>query len=422
MAVASFQIRQSDFTTLLLFLLPGFLLCFYLSKKTLTSQEILGAGIVVRLFFLFHLPILSDDFYRFLWDGLVVLEGFNPYQYTPAQFVEMLSNNSEFLRLYPYLNSPDYYSVYPPLSQLIFSFTTWLSGQNPYLFQLILGMLFLFADILLLYFLRILLKIFHISLSWLTLYFLNPYVVIEFCGNLHFDLFLGLAIVLGLVLLHRKKYSLALLIMAAATAIKPQFVLLVPFLLLALPTKKCALKIGLFYSLICLLVYSPLLLYSGTLGFDDSLDLYFRKFEFNASLYLLFRWVGYQLIGYNTISYVGPLMALMAFTVVLYLWFRAWALKTVELNTRKLLHLAVMAFSIYLLLSTTVHPWYLFPLLVLGILTEKRWVVLWSFTIMWSYAFYDPWLHGYHNGIGLVAYTLPFLLFTMEYNKSSRVK
>lgn len=417
MAIASFEIRQSDFDSLLLFLLTGLSLSIYFSKTQLTFRQLIGVGVIARLFFILHLPSLSDDFYRFLWDGLVCLEGYNPYQYTPSQFMDLIGNNPKYLDILTSLNSPDYYSVYPPLSQAIFTITAWLSGPYPFIFQLILGTIFLLADVLLLICLRFLLQILQLTPSWLPLYFLNPFVVIEFCGNLHFDLFLGLGIVLGLVFLFKNRYFLSTAVIIGATGIKPQFILIAPFLLLLGPTKKKTVHMGLIYVIGFSLIYLPLILSSGQLGFDDSLDLYFRKFEFNGSLYLLFRWIGFKITGFNAIGLVGPLMAAVASVLIFFLVYRAWNTPHAKDNHRTILKLAAWTFTIYLLFATTVHPWYLLPLLLIGIIIEAKWIVLWSFTIMWSYSFYDPEFHNYHEIIGLSSYVIPLLVFVLEWHK-----
>jgi hypothetical protein len=43
-----------------------------------------GVAILMRLVLLPLTPELSDDIYRYLWDGQVQLAGINPYRYAPA--------------------------------------------------------------------------------------------------------------------------------------------------------------------------------------------------------------------------------------------------------------------------------------------------------------------------------------------------
>ena len=44
--------------------------------------------------------------------------------------------------------------------------------------------------------------------------------------------------------------------------------------------------------------------------------------------------------------------------------------------------------SIYFFISTTVHPWYIINLIILGILSGYLYPVLWSMTVFWSYSAY----------------------------------
>ncbi|MFT5673774.1 MAG: alpha-1,6-mannosyltransferase, partial [Polaribacter sp.] len=49
--------------------------CFYLlmKSKTITFSNLVGISILFRLIFLFATPNLSQDFYRFIWDGRMIL-------------------------------------------------------------------------------------------------------------------------------------------------------------------------------------------------------------------------------------------------------------------------------------------------------------------------------------------------------------
>ena len=87
-------------------------------------------------------------------------------------------------------------------------------------------------------------------------------------------------------------------------------------------------KKNLLYFLLCFLILLGLIfpLLNGVFvqNFGDSIGLYFQKFEFNASVYYLLRWVGYQTKGYNLIATIGPRLALGTFTgiILLFLWER----------------------------------------------------------------------------------------------------
>lgn len=48
----------------------------------------------------------------------------------------------------------------------------------------------------------------------------------------------------------------------------------------------------------------------------------------------------------------------------------------------------LIAFTVYLLLSTTVHPWYIASILLLSIFTNYKYPLFWSFIIIISYLAY----------------------------------
>jgi hypothetical protein len=80
-----------------------------------------------RLSVLFAPPFLSDDIYRYVWDGRVQAAGINPYRHIPA------ADALGFLRdadVYPNINRRDYApTIYPPLAQMIFFLATRVSEQ-----------------------------------------------------------------------------------------------------------------------------------------------------------------------------------------------------------------------------------------------------------------------------------------------------
>ncbi|HET9235464.1 MAG TPA: hypothetical protein VFP10_15130, partial [Candidatus Eisenbacteria bacterium] len=62
-------------------------------------------------------PALSDDVYRYIWDGRVLLDGINPYRY-PPQAAELASLRDA---LWTQINHPELETIYPPLLMLLFA-------------------------------------------------------------------------------------------------------------------------------------------------------------------------------------------------------------------------------------------------------------------------------------------------------------
>ncbi len=79
---------------------------------------ILLIAATVRFLFLFRAPELSDDIYRYLFDGLMFLDGHNPYAAPPA---EMLTDNRAMALLISRINHAELFTIYPPAAQFVFA-------------------------------------------------------------------------------------------------------------------------------------------------------------------------------------------------------------------------------------------------------------------------------------------------------------
>ena len=81
-----------------------------------TLRTIWLVAIASRVALLPLAPGLTDDFYRYLWDGHVQLSGLNPYLFAPgAAEVEGLRTVWHSL-----INNPTVPTIYPPLAQIAF--------------------------------------------------------------------------------------------------------------------------------------------------------------------------------------------------------------------------------------------------------------------------------------------------------------
>ncbi|RMD58257.1 MAG: hypothetical protein D6828_02900, partial [Nitrospirae bacterium] len=89
---------------------------------------ILG-GLLMRKSMFFSTPMLEDDYYRYLWDGGVVVSGRNPYLYAPEEIrigigvedgIKQIYRSSP-LEVRERINHPYLRTIYPPVSQLVFA-------------------------------------------------------------------------------------------------------------------------------------------------------------------------------------------------------------------------------------------------------------------------------------------------------------
>ncbi len=386
-----FGVAQSDFWRIMLGVVPFFLLyagvLVYFQDKVPLSWWI-GLGLLLRVIMWWSFPLLSDDVYRFVWDGRLMLNGINPYANLPAWYLEPAHEMPGLdAELFGQLNSPQYFTVYPPLAQGTFALSTWLFPQSLAGSVWVMKAILLAAEVGSLVVMRKILAKWELDPGRVLIYWLNPLIIVEIMGNLHYEGLMIFFLLLAVWWLLRAQPARAAVAMALATATKLMPLLFLPLLIRRLKGKGRVYFFGLFV-LAGLLLF--LVLASGPLwqNFRESLDLYFRKFEFNASVYYLVRWLGYQQFGYNMIARVGPVLA--AFTA-LFVFGYAVVEKRPQWNS--LPGAMLFASCIFLFLATTIHPWYLATPLALCLFTPYRFPVLWSGLVFLTYVnySYDPW-------------------------------
>ncbi len=387
------------------------LLVFSLSGEKTTWFFIFIAGLLLRFSLFLAIPQWSDDYARFLWDGELIRIHENPYSEKPAEFLENHPQEATELlnQLFPLLNSPEYFSVYPPLNQGIF----WLSakaangtianGIISLRLLLILGEITVFMLFLKLF------KAFQKPQKLLWLYWLNPLVILEITGNLHFEglvLFLLLASVLAI----GKKYESAgggLWGLAVGIKLLP-FMLIPAFISYSKTRGNKQFWIGAFMAI--LFSFGWLWIDSSLSNFSQSLSLYQGKFEFNASIYYLLREVGFWIQGYNTITTLTKILS--ATTLILILFF-SWKKKPQTLQ--ELVDLMVLIYLTYLILQPVVHPWYLIPAFGLSLLTKRNAFLVWTFAVIFSYEAYGNEGFIENHLFLLIEYTFVFAAIYMDY-------
>jgi len=380
-------------------------------------------AIIFRLIFLFALPELSQDYFRFIWDGQLISAGINPYQFIPAEIsYDVNFPNTEVLLQGMGSLSAGHYSNYPPVNQLLFSVSSFLANSSQLLNVMFLRSLIIVADLGTLFFGARLLSNLGLSRDRIFLYILNPFIIIEMTGNLHFESVMVFFLVWSLYLLQQKRWIASAIVLGLSISVKLLPLLFLPlFLGFFLKNSKLSfLKLLGFYSLIILtLVISFVPFYSEEVmaNFMASVGLWFGNFEFNASVYYLVRWIGFQVKGYNIIETAGKILPVVTFIVVLLLTFlrKNWTMQS-------LIKSMLFGISVYLLFSTTVHPWYLAIPLFLSVFTRFRFMLIWTLVVILSYSAYSN--AQYDENFWLVALeylvVIGYFLYELFLQKSSK--
>jgi hypothetical protein len=411
----AYQLVRTDFVKL--FMLFGAL--FYLTYKIIQFEKwnfkfLLIIGILFRLVFLMAEPNLSQDFYRFLWDGELIKNGINPYLYTPDQIMEQghvtFANMKELREGMTDLNAR-HYSNYPPVNQVLFALASVLGGGSILGSTIAMRSIIILADLGALYFGRKLLQLLNKANNLAFWYFLNPLVIIELTGNLHFEGVMLFFFVWALYLISINKWLWATPVYAISIMVK-----LMPMLFLPLFIKYFGFKKSAAFYILVLLGCTALLFpfYSSVFidNYSETVRLWFSNFEFNASIYNVVKKIGvtyFEAKPWELIDTYGSSIQKVVVVIVLLLAFLRKNQKMESLITSM-----VFALACYYFLSTTVHPWYVVFLLGFSIFTDYRFPLLWSFAIILSYYTYSNPEYTENLGLLAIEYLLVIGFFIYE--------
>ena len=373
------------------------------------GSYIMFAAVILRLVLLFSEPNLSDDHYRFLWDGQMNLRGENVYAQTPSDQMKEYGNDESLKFLYRNMNSRDYFSVYPPIDQAVFSLSV-LIAPSSFFWQLVSMKFILFLfDLITIILLPKLLQLIGQAQYYAALYLLNPLVIIETVGNLHFEGMTAAFLVLCFYLIVRGMKKASAVSLGLAASVK-----FIPFLFFPLFLRKSGLRNGMVIILISLLVlFIPFLPYFDAESFGHlgrSVNLYFGKFEFNAGIYYVIRSIGFAVKGYNIIGVAGWSLSALSGLIILFfaLYFR-------PVDWPAFFTLALFSMLAYYLLATTIHPWYLVNLALLAGLSGRFLTVIpWTFLAFLSYRAYQGDVVREDTALLIMEYGVVLIAFFIE--------
>jgi len=396
----AYDLVRTDYTKLIMLYSALFILFYKLVQYFKSNTRFLTyLAFGFRAIFILAIPNLSQDFYRFIWDGRMILEGINPYLFTVESFIsqgEFPVADAQALRTGMGELNASHFTNYPPINQLCFTIAALFAGKSILGSVFVMRLLIIAADFGTLHFGKTLLDKLNIPVYNIFWYILNPFIIIELTGNLHFEGVMIFFLVWGLYLLYIGKWQFAAVVLALSISVK-----LIPLIFLPLffqwfvkrndKDKETLTVLNLtrligFYAIIIittLLLFAPFYSSEFIHNYSKTVALWFQNFEFNGSMYYIAREIGYLFRGYNEIAIIGTVTPILVILFVLIITFFRRNRTPITLITAMLLVL-----SFYYFTTTTVHPWYLATLLILSVFTKYKFPLVWSFVIILSYLAY----------------------------------
>ncbi len=375
--------RENSWVLLSLFVVAFAAYVLMVLRRDCTVKELLVVGIIARVMLIGTTPELSDDFYRFAFDGQMLIKGENPYTIlpgeleTPSEYEQMLIDN---------MNSPEYYTVYPPINQIFFSVPALVAHENIAVYTFVLRILIVLFEILMALLLLKMLQFLRMDLRLFAWYFLNPLVIIELCGNLHFEGVTMFFFLLAVYLLMNQRLWRSGVVYAIAIGTK-----LIPLMLLPFFIRRLRKKSALYFAVVgvtTVLLFIPFIDWNLVQNMKSSVDLYFESFLFNGSVFYLAQEIALWIMDYRYDFFVVPLGR--GFQILVVLAIVLMAILEKRSSWKSLMKKALFALLIYYSVAAIVHPWYVINLVVIGLFTGYKFPFLWSGLVMLSYTAYKP--------------------------------
>ena len=191
-------------------------------------RQIMKYVFLISIIFVIMIPWTSSDIFYYMGVGELDSQyGQNPYYITMKEYYNQENLNDTILEK----GANSYWGnttvVYGPIAQLIFKIFSAISFKNIdiclFVFKL-LNLIIHLANCYLIYKLT--------NKKFTIIYGLNPFVLLEFIGNVHNDIIVVFFVLLAIYFLKNKKLILSIASLALATGIKYFTILLLPFVIL----------------------------------------------------------------------------------------------------------------------------------------------------------------------------------------------
>ena len=305
-------------------------------------------------------PTLSSDVYRYIWDGRMANAGVNPYAHrVDSPLLDPFDSPQRTLVNHRWMGTP-----YLPTAQVFFAAVYRIAPDSPLAFQIAAVMLDLATG----WFVIVLLRRLGLPRTQSLIYLWNPLVVVEFAHGAHVDALMICLMMAALwTLVAARSKALSLVALTAAALTKG-----LPALLLPVVWRWWGWRYTIAFAALTVVACVPFALGAGWgltgpldgEGLFGALRIYAARWNFNGGLYPLLETIlsGYwtpgagppEVVGWKPIWTAKLVVTIGLGLVLLAVWLRGRRCN----DNLALLRLAMVPLAAYLLLTTTLHPWY----------------------------------------------------------------
>jgi len=377
---------------------------------------IIFTGLFARLLLIPSSPILEDDFYRYMWDGAVTSNEYNPYVHSPQDVMDkkydvpdkILSLADDSGEIIKKINHPKIKTLYPALSQVIFAISFYFFPWSITGWKLVM----LVGDIFLLFFIIKILKELALPISYAAIYWLNPVVLHEFFNTAHYDLFALLFTAISIYYFLKDEYITSSITLALAVGFKLWPILLLPIMLRKISNQKAKALISFaVFSFFALIIFIPVL--RAGLSENQGFVKYASNWINNAAFFTLLKdsielFTNTFKIYYVCADCIARWITGGIIFLTLVLLIRKPAQNNLELTDKFLLIVAVS-----FLISPTQFPWYLTWLILPLIFSPRVSLLMYVFLIPLYHLHYDKEYFIYIQHIPVI------ILFLYEIKKGA---
>ena len=345
----------------------------------LPMRWVLGLALLLRLIAVQASPLLEDDHFRYLWDGLRTATALDPYRLPPAAFFGASALSPAWQDVLSGINNPDVPTLYGPLLQWLFAAAHLLMPANVFAIQ---GLLLVLDTAVL-----ALLAHQGVGMRGLLMYAVHPLVLKEAMASAHPDGLVALLLLLALMAWQGRRAAIMGAMLGLAVCAKVAALVALPLLLLPPPRQ---------------VVDGPLLQEDAFQGWLLRTMVGFCLTV--VALYLPFAWVGgsdasglvtfssqwrYNPLLYRLVELVFPASAtrlMAALLIIAGVAALAWRWRIAARRPGRLtLPPLDDALVLLILLSPVANPWYWLWALALSVRLGQGWLAVAATTAPLAY-------------------------------------